>query len=43
MLATAMLFFLAADPSRAAADALYQAGRYREAALAYIELLRKAP
>src|ERR1017187_4511111 len=43
MLATAILFFLAADPSRGAADALYQAGRYKEAALAYIELLRKAP
>jgi predicted Zn-dependent protease len=43
MFASAVLFFLAADPSRAAVDALYQAGRYKEAALGYIELLHKAP
>lgn len=43
MLASVILFLLATDPGRAAVEALYQAGRYKEAALGYIELLRKAP
>jgi tetratricopeptide (TPR) repeat protein len=43
MLACAVLVLLAADAGRASADAFFKAGRYKEAALAYIELLRKTP
>jgi tetratricopeptide (TPR) repeat protein len=45
VLAVAILLLLsyAADSGRAGADALLQAGRYQESALAYIALLRNAP
>ena len=43
MLAFAVMVLIAANPDRAAADALFSAGRYPEAALGYIALLRQAP